>query len=177
MEEITDLRYPIGKFVRPAEFTRESRAALIQEIAELPWKLRAGIVGMLNEQIETPYRPNGWTVRQVIHHLADSHINSYVRFKLALTEDSPTIKPYDEVAWAEMPDGKSAPIELSLKLLDVLHERWSIFLNAMTEADFARTLIHPVNGKMNLDTMLALYVWHGKHHVAHIMSLRDRMKW
>jgi hypothetical protein len=177
MEQTVDLRYPIGKFVKPQQLNEATRREAIREISELPWKLRAAIVGLYNTQIEEPYRPDGWTVRQVIHHLADSHINGYTRFKLALTENAPTIKPYDEARWAELVDGKTAPIELSLKLLDVLHERWAMLLKSFSETDFSRTILHPDHGQMNLDVLLALYAWHGRHHVAHIMSLRNRMKW
>jgi uncharacterized damage-inducible protein DinB len=178
MTDSTDeLRYPIGDFVYDPESATEKRRDRIEEIARTPWQLRAAIAGLHDEQLTTEYRPGGWTIRQVIHHMADSHMNSFVRFKLALTENNPTIKPYDEAAWANLPDGKSAPIELSLKLLDVLHERWSLLLHAMKPEDFARTLNHPQRGQVTLENTLQLYVWHGHHHIAHITALKERKGW
>jgi uncharacterized damage-inducible protein DinB len=176
-ETADDLRYPAGRFVFDPEITDEKRRAWIDEIAMTPWRLRAAIVGLNDEQLATPYRPDGWIVRQVVHHLADSHMNSFTRFKLALTEDNPTIKPYNESAWAELPDGREAPIELSLKLLEVLHERWAILLQSFRPADWERTFNHPERGKMTLDETLQLYAWHGRHHIAHITSLRERRRW
>ena len=133
--------------------------------------------GLNNSQIDTPYRPEGWTVRQLVHHLADSHLNAYVRHRLALTENNPTIKPYDENLWAELSDAKSAPIESSLQLLEAMHERWAALLKSMPAADFSRTLNHPERGPMSLDQMIELYAWHGKHHVAHVTDLRKREGW
>ncbi len=174
-----DLRYPIGRFTRPATVTAAERAEYIEAIAAAPATLREAVGGLSEAQLDTPYRPDGWTVRQVVHHLPDSHLNAFVRFKLALTEIEPTIKPYDEKAWAELPDGRSPLVAESLALLDALHARWVYMLRAMRAADFARTLVHPERpgAPMTLDVMLALYAWHGRHHVAHITALRDRMHW
>jgi DinB superfamily len=170
-----DLRYPVGKF----EWTggsREQRQQAIRHIEELPAKLRAAVAGLTAQQLETPYRPGGWNSRQVVHHMADSHMNSYIRFKLAMTEDTPTIKPYDEKLWAETADTQ-LPIEVSLGLLEALHRRWVALLRSMSEADFARRLRHPERGEMTLEQNVALYGWHSRHHVAHIMGLRERMGW
>jgi hypothetical protein len=172
-----DLRYPIGRFERPANISLESRAQLIDQIAELPAQIRGAVDGLDEAQLYVPYRPGGWTVRQVVHHLADSHINSYVRFKLALTEDEPTIKPYAESRWAELSDARDAGIQVSLLLLDSLHDRWVRMLRAMREEEFARTFRHPEAGLMRLDLTVALYAWHGRHHVAHVDALRERMGW
>ena len=174
-----DLRYPIGRFERPVSITAAERAAFIQTVAGTPAALREAVRGLDDAQLDTPYRPDGWTVRQLVHHLPDSHLNSYVRFKLALTETEPTIKPYDEKAWAELPDGRSPLVTESLALLDALHARWVYLLRAMAPADFARTLVHPERpgAPMTLDVMLALYAWHGRHHVAHITALRERQGW
>lgn len=172
-----DLRFPIGKFNWGGEATEEQRQQFICNIAETPARVRAAIAGLSNEQLETPYREGGWTVRQVVHHLVDSHINSYVRFRLALTEDAPTIKPYYEERWAELTDARQAPVEVSLALLEALHQRWVILLESLTAADFARAFTHPEMGQVSLDKNLALYAWHGRHHVAHITALRARMDW
>ena len=174
---MSDLRYPVGKFAPKLALSDSERNALIQEIAETPAKLREAVRDLSQEQLDTPYRPDGWTVRQVVHHLPDSHLNSYVRFKLAVTESQPTIKPYKEHLWAELVDAKSSPIEPSLTLLESLHHRWDIFLRSLSAADFAKTVNHPQNGIMNLDRLLQLYAWHGRHHVAHITALRERMSW
>lgn len=173
----TDLRYPIGRYRKVASLTPEEREAAIDAIAATPVRLRAAILGLTPEQLDTRYRPDGWTVRQLIHHIPDSHINSYVRFKLALTEDNPTIKTYEESRWAELEDARSAPIEVSLALLEALHHRWVRLLRSLQAEDFARTLNHPEHGSMTLDSLLALYGWHGRHHVAHITRLRQRMGW
>ena len=172
-----DLRFPTGKFQRPAELDASGRAKAIEVVAAVPARLREAVKGLTKDQIETPYRPGGWTLRQVVHHVADSHLNAYIRFKLALTEDTPTIKPYDEAAWAELQDSATVPIETSLSLVDAVHERWVVLLRAMTPADFERVLVHPESGRQRLDQMLALYAWHGPHHVAHVTSLRQRMGW
>lgn len=172
-----DLQYPIGKFQKPEETTAEQRRQWIAEIASAPAQFRAAIRGLSEEQLDTPYRPGGWTVRQVIHHVPDSHINSYMRFRLALTEDDPTIKPYNEASWAGLPDARSAPAEVSLALLESLHARWVLLLEAMGPADFLRTFRHPERGLARLDRDLALYAWHCRHHAAHITSLRERMGW
>ncbi len=139
--------------------------------------MRAAIAGLNEEQLDTPYRDGGWTVRQVVHHVADSHMNAYVRFRLALTEQEPVIKPYDEAAWAELADAKDAPPEISLALIDALHDRWTRLLRSMSGADFLRQFRHPELGAVPLEKNLALYAWHGKHHVAHITRLRERMQW
>ena len=172
-----DLRYPVGKFQRPQSLSDAERDAAIESIAATPAHLRAAVRGLSETQLDTPYRPDGWTVRQVVHHVPDSHSNAYTRFKLALTEDTPTIKPYDEAAWARLGDVASTPIETSLVLLDALHDRWVRLLRSMNGPDFDRTLHHPENGSMNLHQMLALYAWHGKHHVAHVANLRARSGW
>jgi uncharacterized damage-inducible protein DinB len=174
---IADLRYPIGKFERPAGVTPEQRRLCIRQIEEAPSHLRTGVSGLSDAQLDTPYRSGGWTVRQVVHHLSDSHMNAYVRMKLALTESQPTIKPYEESLWAELHDGRTPPVDISLTLLEALHKRWVLLLTAMTPDDFRRTLNHPESGIMSLDTLVALYAWHGRHHVAHITSLRSRMGW
>ncbi len=172
----TDLRYPIGKFQPAENVTDIQRGALIAAIAETPEKLKAAIAGLNQAQLDTPYRPGGWTVRQVVHHVPDSHMNSFVRFKLALTEDEPTIKVYDEARWAELADAK-APIEPSLLLLESLHKRWILLLNSLTPSDWQRTFRHPERGTVTLENNLQLYAWHGRHHVAHITSLRERNNW
>jgi uncharacterized damage-inducible protein DinB len=172
-----DLRFPIGRFAMPQVADVAWRRDAIAAIAETPTNLREAIAGWLDAQLDTPYRDGGWTVRQVVHHLADSHINAYTRFRLALTEENPTIKPYDEAKWAELPDARTMGVEVSLLLLDALHERWTMLLHAMIAADFARTLNHPERGPMTLDTMLGIYAWHGRHHVAHVTALARRMGW
>ena len=174
-----DLRFPVGKFSRPTGvLTDLQRREMIEQIAAAPAALRAAVGGLSQAQLDTPYRPDGWTVRQVVHHLPDSHMNAYCRFKLALTEDAPTIKPYDETKWAETIDGKSALVNESLALLDALHARWVLLLRAMKPADFERKLNHPEwPAPLTLDAMLALYAWHGRHHVAHITELKKREGW
>ena len=174
-----DLRYPIGRFDRPAKpLDPATRAGHIARIAALPGEMRSAIAGLDDARLDTPYRPGGWTVRQLVHHVPDSHMNAYVRFKLALTEDVPTIKPYDEARWAELSDTRDTRPDASLALLDALHERWTALLRAMRDADFARELRHPEHqGLTSLDQMLALYAWHGAHHVAHVTRLRAREGW
>ena len=174
---MSDARYPIGKFEFHNPPSPEERAILINHIAETPAKLRSAIQGLTSQQMETPYREGGWTVRQVVHHVPDSHLNSYTRFKLALTEDEPTIRPYDEAKWAELSDSRDTPVETSLTMLDALHDRWTRLLRAMSDDDFRRTLRHPDMGVMTLDALLSLYAWHGQHHVGHVTSLRERMGW
>jgi hypothetical protein len=173
----TNLRYPIGKFQKPENLTAEQRRPLIEAIAEAPARLASAVAGLTPAQLDTPYRPGGWTVRQVVHHVPDSHLNSYVRFKLALTEDEPTIKPYDEARWAELGDMKTTPVETSLALLENLHKRWVALLDSLTPAEWERKFKHPEMGSMSLNQNLALYAWHGRHHVAHITSLRERNHW
>jgi hypothetical protein len=173
-----DLRYPIGQFRYPEEPDQHQREQWVEEIAATPANLRAAVAGLSPHQLDTPYRDKGWTVRQVVHHLPDSHLNAYTRMKLALTEDVPVIKPYAEARWAELPDGRAAPIELSLNLLEGLHHRWVFLLRQLTPADFRRQFRHPEHGRLfELQETLALYAWHGRHHVAHIASLRRRMAW
>ena len=173
-----DLRYPIGKYRRPGELTNDQRREAISDIEQAPARLASVVKNLKPEQLDTPYRPGGWTVRQVVHHLPDSHMNAYVRMKLALTEDEPTIKTYDEARWAELSDGKSSPIEPSLAILESLHKRWVLLLKSLAPPDWARKLRHPDHEKpMSLDDSLALYAWHGKHHVAHITALRERNGW
>ena len=172
-----DLRYPIGEFKFEAPLTDDERQACIQKIAETPARMRTAVAGLNQEQLDTPYRPEGWTVRQVVHHVPESHLNSYIRFKLAITEDEPAIKPYFEDRWAELDDARQAPIALSLDLLDALHGRWIWFLRSLKQADFQRTFRHPELGIVSLDKNIALYAWHGQHHVAHITALRERMGW
>jgi hypothetical protein len=172
-----DLRFPVGRFQRPDSLTPEQRRAAIDAIVAAPVHLRAAVRGLDEPKLDTPYRPDGWTVRQVVHHVPDSHMNAFIRFKLALTEDTPTIKPYDESAWATLEDARSTPIETSLALLDCLHDRWVRVLRAMSPADFSRALNHPENGRMTLDQVLANYEWHSSHHVAHITKLRERNGW
>ena len=171
----TDLRYPIGHYTVP-DRSPETAARLVDEIAEAPRRLREAVAGLDAGQLDTPYRDGGWTVRQVTHHVADSHANAYVRFKLALTEDTPRIKPYDESRWAELPDSKLDP-EVSLRLLELLHERWVALLRALPDEALDRAYDHPDNGVTTLRAALGIYAWHGKHHVAHVTSLRERMGW
>lgn len=171
------LKYPVGGFDPSAEVPHAARAGLIDSIAQTPQRLRAAVAGLTDAQLDTPYRPGGWTVRQVVHHLPDSHLNAYVRFRLALTETDPLVRPYDEAAWATLADASSAPVELSLALLETLHARWVLLLRSLADSDYQRTLRHPVNGTMTIGVLLRLYEWHGRHHVAHITSLRERMGW
>jgi len=174
---MSDPRFPVGKYEPHDELTKAERGALIDTIAAAPARMRDAVRNLDDAQLDTPYREGGWTVRQVVHHVPDSHLNSYCRFKLALTESTPTIRPYDEAAWAELPDSKITPIETSLTLLDSLHARWTDLLRSMTEADFRRRLTHPVNGEMSLDNMLGIYAWHSRHHVSHITGLRASNGW
>lgn len=173
-----DLRYPVGRFEFGEEtLSEERRDELIKQIEATPARLREAVSGLTAEQLDTPYRPGGWTVRQVVHHLPDSHLNSYVRFKLALTEREPTIKPYDEAAWADLEDSVATPVEVSLGLLESLHSRWVVLLRSLAPEDLARTFRHPELGSVSLGKNIALYAWHGRHHVAHITGLRERMGW
>jgi hypothetical protein len=174
---MNDPRYPIGTFQPPAQFDAAMRTELIRQIEEAPAALRTAVVGLTPAQLDTPYRDEGWTVRQVVHHLPDSHMNAYVRFKLALTEDEPTIKPYREAEWAKLPDAVSGEVDPSMTLLEALHRRWVAVLRNMDEADFLRTYVHPESGRNALDRVLALYAWHGRHHVAQIMALRKHKGW
>ncbi len=175
---MTDLRYPIGPFSYDGQMTDARRADCVARIAAAPARLRAAVAGLDDAQLDTPYRPGGWTIRQVVHHVPDSHLNAYTRFRLALTEDTPTIKPYEEARWAELPDARTLPVSVSLALLEALHARWVPLLARLGPADGARQLRHPEHGRlMPLDELFALYAWHGDHHVAHVTSLRERMGW
>jgi uncharacterized damage-inducible protein DinB len=171
------LRYPIGPTPRVTRLAPEDRAAALAAIADCPRALRAAVAGLSDAQLDTPYRPGGWTVRQVVHHVADSHANAYVRCKLTLTEDNPTIRPYEEQRWAELPEARSADPALSLALLDALHARWSAALAGLGPEAFARPYVHPANGPGTFDGLLATYAWHGRHHVAHVTGLRAREGW
>jgi uncharacterized damage-inducible protein DinB len=175
--QAVDLRYPVGKFEWPGSLSDAERARCLEQIAQTPANLRAAVAGLSPQQLDTPYRPGGWTVRQVAHHVPDSHMNAYIRFKLALTEEQPTIKPYKENLWAELPDTAATPIETSLRMLELLHDRWVRLMRAMTAADFQRTLVHPEIGVVKLERFLATYAWHGRHHTAHITALRSRNGW
>lgn len=172
-----DPRYPIGNFEMPSGVTPALRQTAIEDIASLPTKIRAAVAGLSDGQLETPYREGGWTVRQVVHHVADSHMNAYIRLRLALTETEPTIKPYEESAWAKLEDAQHAPIEISLKLLEPLHDRWVRLLKIVTPEQFARTVRHPDFGLRNVDWLLFLYAWHSRHHTAHITELRKQKGW
>ena len=172
-----DPRYPIGTYEMPAKITPELRAEAIREIAAVPEKMRAAVKGLNDAQLDTPYREDGWTVRQVVHHVPDSHMNAYIRWRLALTETEPTIKPYEQSAWAKLEDAEHAPVEVSLRLLEPLHERWVRLLRSVKDEEFARTFRHPDFGVRTLDWMLFLYAWHGKHHTAHITELRKAKGW
>jgi hypothetical protein len=173
VQNLDDLRYPIGRFNPAAD---GSRAQQIETIRELPEKLRAAVSGLNDSQLDTPYREGGWTVRQLIHHIADSHANAYIRFKLALTEDSPIIKPYDEAAWASLPDSRM-PVDVSLALTDAIHARLVTLLESLSDADYQKTFRHPERGTVSLAGNLAIYDWHSRHHTAHIVRLRERMGW
>lgn len=172
-----DPRYPIGKLDYSGPLSPEERATAIGAIEDAPLALRKALRGLSNEQLGTPYREGGWTVRQLVHHVADSHINAYCRLRLALTEDEPTIKTYDEKLWAELADGATAPIGLSLAMLDALHARWGLLLRSLTPEQFSRGFVHPASGRRDLDWLLAIYAWHGAHHTAHITALRAAREW
>lgn len=176
-DDLEYLQYPIGRFQPRPAITADDRSALIDDIAAVPADLRAAVADLTPAQLDTPYRPGGWTIRQVVHHVPDSHINSYVRFKLAATEKEPLIRTYDEAAWARLADAQAADIELSLTLLEALHRRWTLFLRSLAPADWARTFRHPDLGLLSLDVNLQLYAWHGRHHIAHITRARERLGW
>ena len=177
MSTSPDLRFPIGKLVKKSQLSPEERRAAVEAIAAAPRELRLAVNGLTDAQLDTPYRPDGWTVRQLVHHVADSHMNAYGRFRLAFTEENPTIKPYDEAKWAELDDARTLPIEISLTLLDAMHGRLEALLRSSPVDSFQRTLSHPDIGPMTVDTLLSIYSWHGRHHTAHVTALRDRMKW
>jgi uncharacterized damage-inducible protein DinB len=174
---MSDPRYPIGKFAYTGPLTTEQKQQALTEIEQAPARLRAALGGLSEQQLDTPYRDGGWTLRQVAHHVADSHMNSYIRFKLALTEEEPTIKGYMENVWAELPEAKHAPVEVSLALLESLHRRWMLMLRKFTDVEWKRTFRHSELGPMSLEKNLALYAWHGRHHVAHVTGLREKMGW
>jgi uncharacterized damage-inducible protein DinB len=172
-----DLRYPIGRLQRASTLSPEARRTAIEAIAETPAKLRKAVAGLNDAQLDTPYRPDGWTVRQLVHHVADSHMHAYARTRFALAESNVTITPYEEAAWAELPDMRSMPVEVSLDLLDALHARWVHVLRSIKVDDFRRTIQHPENGPMTVDDLLSVYSWHGRHHTAHVTALRERKGW
>lgn len=171
-----DPRYPIGPLSLPASMPPSQRAAAISDVEAAPGRIRAAVSGMSDAQLDTPYREGGWTVRQLVHHVADSHLNAYCRLKLTLTEDLPTIRTYEQARWAELPDS-ALPVSVSLDLLDSVHRRWVVLWRAMSEQDWTRRLDHPEVGEMGVDQLLALYAWHGEHHAAHITALTERQGW
>ncbi len=171
------LRYPIGRFFLPERVSENDRAAGIAAIAALPAQLSSAVDGLNGDQLNTPYREGGWTIRQLVHHVADSHINAYARFRLALTEDWPVIKAYEEARWAELEDARNLPVEVSLALLESLHRRWWVLLQSLDGGDWRRGYVHPENGRQRLDQVLASYSWHGRHHTAHVTGLRHRSGW
>jgi hypothetical protein len=176
--QLEELKYPIGKFKRPSAFSKEAVQKYITTIEAFPAKIRLATATLNDTQLDTCYRPEGWTIRQVVHHVADSHLNAYCRFKLAVTEDRPVIKPYIESRWAETHDGKTAPVWVSLNLLDALHFRWVLFLKSLDENDYDRIYFHPEqNREVNLYEALASYDWHCDHHLGHITSLKKRKGW
>ncbi|HXZ19274.1 MAG TPA: putative metal-dependent hydrolase [Candidatus Acidoferrales bacterium] len=175
---MSDLSYPIGKFEWRGAVTPAERERLIAQIDAMPRLFRAAVAGLTPRQLDTPYRPGGWTVRQLIHHVPDSHMNAYIRSKLGLTENQPTIKPYEQQLWAELADSRHTRVETSLILLDALHERWVALFRSLEPEDFARVVIHPEHAApLSLDWILAQYAWHGAHHTAHVTALRERMGW
>jgi hypothetical protein len=175
-EVLESLRFPVGKFQRSAA-TPAQRKTSIAEIQALPTNLRSAVAGLNDAQLETPYREGGWTIRQVVHHVADSHVNAYSRVRHALAGDWPTIYAYSEAKWAQLADAQSAPLSLSLEMIDGLHARWVLLLNSLSGADFEKGYVHPENGRQTLEQVVALYAWHGRHHTAHITELRKRSKW
>jgi uncharacterized damage-inducible protein DinB len=174
---MADVQYPIGKFSEDPNVTPEKRQKWIAEVEQAPSVFRRAVAGLTQAQLDTPYREGGWTVRQVIHHMADSHLQSVIRFRLALTEDNPAISGYDPAKWAELPDAKIGPVEVSLALFEAIHGRWILLLHAMNPADFRKTFSRPDGQVITLDRLLQTYAWHGKHHAAHITGLRERMGW
>jgi uncharacterized damage-inducible protein DinB len=174
---MTDLRYPVGKFESRSKLNADERLSMIEQISAAPARMRDAVRGLSESQLNTPYREGGWTVRQVVHHVPDSHLNGYTRLKLALTEKEPTIKPYDQSAWADLADSRDTPIETSLILLESVHDRWVRLLRSLDDAGFERTFRHPEHGAVTVDWLIAMYAWHGRHHVAHITSLRKEKGW
>lgn len=177
MQAAVDLSYPIGKFDLKQNIPPEERAGLIAIVEGAPARFREAVKGLDDAQLDTPYRPGGWTVRQTVHHVAESHMQAFARFRWALTEDNPAVKAYDEAKWAELHDSKALPVEISLTLLDPLHVRWVDLLRSMTDAEYGRTMEHSQLGPLRLDRVLGLYAWHTRHHAAHITGLRERMGW
>lgn len=176
--ELEKLQYPIGKYICPDVISEEVLSEWIEDISNFPSRIKNAVNNLSDEQLDTPYREGGWSVRQVVHHCADSHINAFMRFKLTLTEKNPTIKPYIQDRWVELPDSKSAPIESSLKMLDGIHERWTILLNSLSDVDLKKTFSHPEHGReFRLDDTIGNYAWHCNHHLAHITTLKNRMNW
>lgn len=173
---MTNPRFPIGEFKKPDRLSEAERAAAIAKIEATPATLRAAVDGMSDAQLDSTYREGSWTLRQVVHHLADSHVNAYTRFRLGLTEDHPTIKPYDENKWAALEDARAMPVGVSLELLEALHSRWVTLLRSLEPASFDRSIDHPENGAMTIDQLLAMYAWHGEHHIAHIDMARERRR-
>ena len=173
-----DLRYPIGKFQLPENINADALTAYVQRINAAPQNLRDAVDGLSEAQLDTPYRPEGWTVRQVVHHIPDSHLSGYIRFNWALTEENPTIKAYDEQSWAALPYQQEVPHEVSMQLLESLHARWVVLLESLDEKQWNKTFVHPEDGQTySLKVAVALYAWHGDHHIAHISSLRKKMGW
>ena len=172
-----DLSYPVGRFEWPTSVDAAARGEYLRQMAAAPGGLRDAVRKLDDAQLDTPYRPAGWTVRQVVHHVADSHMNAYIRFRLALTEDDPTVKSYDQTVWAELADARTLPVEVSLTLIDGLHARWVALAASVPEAAFARAYVHPEYGRASMDVVIAMYAWHGRHHTAHITGLRERMGW
>jgi uncharacterized damage-inducible protein DinB len=175
-ETAADPRYPVGRYRIEGQVTPEQRREWLEQVAQTPARFRAAVQGLTDEQLDTPYREGGWTVRQLAHHVPDSHMNAYTRFKLGLTEDNPTIKTYEEARWAELADARE-PIEVSLTLLEALHTRWDVLLRSLSDEQWSRTIQHPEWGTLRLDSLLGLYAWHGRHHTAHVTGLRERMGW
>lgn len=175
--DIEKLKYPIGRYQLDDVIDKDSINNWIKEIELLPEKLIAAVRGLNTDQLQTPYRPEGWTVQQLVHHIADSHMNAYIRFKLALTENKPIVKPYDEKLWAELPDTKLVDVKVSLDLIKSLHKRWTTLLNQLTEEELEKEYLHPESGMKNLKETICHYAWHGNHHLAHITSLKQRMNW
>ncbi|HEY4051000.1 MAG TPA: putative metal-dependent hydrolase [Acidobacteriaceae bacterium] len=175
--ELEALRYPVGQWGCPATLLASERRSAIAILRELPPKLRSAVGDLSPEQLDTPYRPGGWTVRQLVHHVADSHMNAYTRVRLALTEDWPTIKPYEEGLWAKLPDALQMPPTVSLDLLSALHLRWTELFGSLAEADWKRGYLHPENGRQSVEQVLSVYAWHSRHHLAHVTELRTRLHW
>jgi DinB family protein len=176
VDKMEEIRYPVGRLTIDSDVTESKRRLWIAQIAELPVKLRAAVEGLSDTRLNQPYRPEGWSSRQVVHHLADEHVNGFTYFKMAITEDEPVVKTYDEPLWAETEDAREASIELSLDLLTALHARWVILLNSLDEKGFARGYIHR-RGRISIDDGIQLYAWHSLHHTAHIIKLREREGW